>query len=215
MKKIVFLLSLLLIFSVASAQQAVDFEPLQITLWADTQAGYGWSSVCDESGVLADAMPEVIEQSEGSDYIFNYSVLKAGNAEVYLNYGPETEIGVPDRSITLDVTVDEGGSCSVKRLEVYPDDRMLVITMPAESESGLSWNYLGESENGGIVSLVNQSAAEDAHSVVFQMRAEKSGDTVLMFGYSDPWQPSSATDEIYTVIVNVSEEMDISVSVGR
>lgn len=209
-----------LLSSDALAEQSAAFEPLRFTFWADGAAGYEWTCEYENNGVLAEPMQEVIEQAEGSDYEFNFGVLAPGKAEIFFNYGQNWLVSVPERSIICNVNVDEAGSCTVKRAEVYPDDQMLVFTLPSRPTTGWSWVYQGESEDGGMVSLVSEeytpidAALEGAGgNTVYQMRVERPGETVLMFNYSNLWEPTAAAQETYAVIVTANEDMEISISV--
>lgn len=219
-KRIIALVALIMLACAATAEQAAGFEPLCFTLWADSAAGYEWTCEYEDNGVLAAPLQEIMEQGEGSDYAFNFGVLSAGQAEIFFNYGLNWEVSVPERSIICNVDVDEGGNCSVKRAEVYPDDQMLVFTLPSKPTSGWSWVYQGESEDGGMVSLVSEdytpidTALEGAGgNTVYQMRVERPGETVLLFNYSNLWEPTAAAQQSYAVIVTANEDMEISISV--
>lgn len=223
MKKLVCLLALVaLLASAALAEQLAAFEPLRFSLWADGAAGYEWTCEYENNGVLAAPLQEVVEQGEGSDYEFNFGVLASGEAEIFFNYGQSWDVSVPERSIICNVSVDEGGNCAVKWAEVYPDDQMLVFTLPSKPTSGWSWIYQGESEDGGMVSLVSEeytpidAALEGAGgNTVYQMRVERPGETVLLFNYSNLWEPTAAAQQTYAVIVTANEDMEISISIDQ
>lgn len=221
MKKLAILfVCLALLCGAACAEQKAGFEPLRFTLWADTAAGYEWTCEYDADGVLADPICEIVEQGEGSDYEFYFGVEKSGKAEIFFNYGLNWEVNVPQRSITCNVDVDEAGKCAVKWAEVYPDDGMLVFTLPSRMTSGWSWVYQGESEDGGMVTLVseeyipiNADLEGAGGNTVYQMKVERPGETVLLFNYSDLWNPGAAAQETYAVVVTANEDMEISISV--
>lgn len=221
MKKIALVLALVMLLSSAAlAEQAAGFDPLRFTLWADTAAGYEWTCEYDNNGVLATPLQETVEQGEGSNFEFYFGVLKPGKAEIIFNYGLNWEVSVPERSIICNTTVDEAGKCAVKWAEIYPDDHMLVFTLPSKMTSGWSWTYQGESEDGGMVTLVSEeyepinSLLEGAGgNTVYQMRVERPGETVLLFNYSNLWEPGAAAEETYAVVVTANEEMEISISI--
>jgi len=44
---------------------------------------------------------------------------------------------------------------------------------------------------------------------------EHPGETVLMFNYSNLWEPGAAAQESYAVVVTANEEMEISISIAE
>jgi len=223
MKKLALLLAcLLLLCGAAAAEQAAGFEPLSFSIWADTAAGYEWTCEYDNNGVLSAPICEIVEQGEGSSYEFYFGVEKPGKSEIFFNYGLNWEVDVPQQTIICNVDVDEAGKCAVKKAEIYPDDHMLVFTLPSKMTSGWSWSYQGESENGGMVTLISEKyapinpALEGAGgNTTYQMKVEHPGETVLMFNYSNLWEPGAAAQESYAVVVTANEEMEISISIAE
>lgn len=223
MKKCVLALAawMLLVFAcAASAEQSGGFAPLCFSFWADGDAGYEWVCEYENNGVLDLPMQEIVGQGEGCNYEFNFGVLAAGEAEIFFNYGVNWEVRMPERTVICNVVVDAQGNCAVKRAEIYPDDQMLVFSLPSNPTTGWSWNYQGESEDGGMVSLVSEeytpidAALEGAGgNTVYQMKVERPGETVLLFNYSNLWSPDAAAQETYAVVVTANDEMEISISV--
>ena len=50
-------------------------------------------------------------------------------------------------------------------------------------------------------------------NTVYQMRVERPGETVLLFNYSNLWEPGAAAEETYAVVVTANEDMEISISI--
>lgn len=205
----------------AEAAQETVYQPLQFSFWADSASGYEWTCEYDDNGVLAAPIEEYVDAGDGSGaYEYYFGVLDSGKAEIFFNYGVNYGMTMPEQSIICTVLVDEQGANTVRWAEVYSDDHMLVIKLPGNPTTGWGWSYQGESENGGMVSLVSDEYIstdeylEGAGGIsTYQLRVEKPGETVLMFNHSNLWDPNAAAQETYAVVVTANDDMEISISV--
>lgn len=223
MKKFAALILALLCLSAGMAQaEAPVYDPLHFSFWADTAAGYEWTCEYDDNGVLAAPMEEFIEQAEGSTCDYYFAVNQPGTAEILFNYGVAWDLSAPVQSVICSITATEDGSVTLHKAETYADDRMIVLTLPCNPTTGWSWSYQGESENGGMVTLVDEKyepydpRLEGAGgNMIYHLRVEKSGETVLLFNHGNLWDPSAAAQESCAVVVYANEDMQLSISMAR
>lgn len=221
MKKFALLLALCLLCSCACAE--AEFQPLHFSFWGDAASGYEWTCEYDNNGVLAEPIQEFVDNGEGAgSFDFYFPVEKSGVAEIFFNYGVNYDVAVPEQSIICTVHVDEAGANTVRWSEVYSDDHMLVVKLPGNTTTGWGWSYQGESENGGMVSLVSDEYEPiDAYiegaggTNIYQFKVEKPGETVLMFNHSNLWEPNAAARETYAVVVTANDDMEISIAVAE
>lgn len=220
MKKLIALLAAVCLLCGAACAE-VNYQPLQFSFWGDAAAGYEWTCEYDDNGVLAAPIEEYVDDGTGSGaWEYYFGVLESGKAEIFFNYGVNYGVTMPEQNIICTVLVDEQGQNTVRWAEVYSDDHMLVIKLPGNPTTGWGWSYQGESENGGMVSLVSEeynptdAYLEGAGGVTtYQLKVEKPGETVLMFNHSNLWEPNAAAQETYAVVVTANEAMEISISV--
>ena len=223
MKKLsALLLALACLMAGAACAEGAEYEPLHFSLWADTAAGYEWTCEYDDNGVLAAPMEEAVQQAEGSTYDYYFAVANSGDAEIIFNYGMAWDLSAPVKTMVCSITAGEDGSVTMRKAETYADDHMIVLTLPCNPTTGWSWSYQGESEDGGMVTLVDETYEPfDARlegaggNMIYHLRVEKSGETVLLFNHSNLWDPSAAAQESYAVVVYANEDMQLSISVER
>lgn len=216
----VLILSLLCGFAVAEEVQ-VDFQPVHVSLWTDTASGYEWICEYDDNGVLSAPMEEIIEEGEeGGHHNFYFGVNQPGTAEIIFNYGVNYDVTVPEKSIICTVNVDENGQNSARWAECYSDDHMLLIILPSNLTTGWGWAY--QEDATGMTTLVSEEyvPTDDllegaGGTTTYQFKVEKPGTAVLMFNYSNLWEPDAAAEETYSVIVTANEEMEISMAVDQ
>lgn len=202
--------------------QAAEFEPLHFSLWADTAAGYEWTCEYDENGVLSAPMEEIAEQTEGSSYDYYFAVEKPGDAEIIFNYGMAWDLSAPVKTQICSITAGQDGGVILRKAETYADDRMIVVTLPCNPTTGASWSYQGESEAGGMITLIDEyyepfdPRLEGAGgNMIYHLRVDKNGETVLLFNHGDLWDPAAAAQESYAVVVYASDDNELSISVER
>lgn len=223
MKKFLCLaLVLCLLFSLACAEEVQsEYQPIHVSLWTDTAGGYEWTCEYDDNGVLSAPMEELVEESgDGGHHNFYFGVNKAGTAEIIFNYGVNYDVAVPERTVICTVNVDENGKNDVRWAESYSDDHMLMIILPSNITTGWGWSY--QEDTTGMTTLVSEDyvPTDDllegaGGTTTYQIQVEKPGTAVLMFNYSNLWEPDAAAEETYSVIVTANEEMEISMTVDQ
>lgn len=226
MKKLVCLalvLCLLCGIAAAEAQQETQQEnqPIHISLWTDTAASYEWICEYDDNGVLSAPMEEVIETDmDGAHHNFYFGVNKAGTAEIIFNYGLSYEVAVPERTVICTVNVDENGKSDVRWAESYSDDHMLMVILPCNPTTGWGWGY--QEDTTGMTTLVSEEylPTDDflegaGGATTYQFKVEQPGTALLMFNYSNLWEPDAAAVETYSIIVTANEDMEISMTVDQ
>ena len=221
MKKLAVLLAVFCLL-LGCCAQAAEYEPLHFSLWADTAAGYEWTCEYDDNGVLSEPMQEIVEQESGSTFDYYFALEKAGKAEIIFNYGMAWDLSAPVKTSVCSITATEDGQVLVGKAETFADDRMIVVTLPCNPSTGASWSYQGESEANGMVTLVEENYEPyDARlegaggNMVYHLRVDKSGETVLLFNHGNLWDPAAAAQESYAVVVYASEDNELSISVER
>lgn len=222
MKKLAAMLLAACLLAGFACAEGAAYEPLHFSLWADTPAGYEWTCEYDDNGVFAAPMEEIVEQAEGSTYDYYFAVEKPGTAEIIFNYGMAWDLSAPAQTMICSVTATEEGSVTVHKAETYADDHMIVLTLPCNPTTGWSWSYQGESEEGGMVTLVDERyepydpQLEGAGgNMIYHLRVDRSGETVLLFNHSNMWDPAAAAQESCAVIVYANEDMQLSISMER
>ena len=222
MKKLLLIALFLFLLACTAFAEGVEFMPVEVSLWcdADTDYEYEWSCEYSDNGVLSAPMEEYVEAENGGSHNFYFSPEKAGEAQIIFNYGANWNMAVPEKTIICSVAVNEDGSNSVKWAQSYSDDHMIVIMLPSNPTTGWAWTY--SDDTAGIVSLISEEyAPTDAFlegaggMTTYQLKVEKSGETVLMFNHSNLWDPNAASEETYTVVVSANENMEISLSVDE
>ena len=215
-------LALCLLCSAAIAEDVrAEYQPVHVSLWTDTAAGYEWICEYDDNGVLSAPLEEIIESGgEGSHHNFYFGVNQPGTAEILFNYSVNYDVAVPEKSIICTVNVDESGKNSARWAECYSDDHMLVIMLPSNPTTGWDWAY--QEDATGMITLVDEEyvPTDDrlegaGGTTTFQFKVEQPGTAVLMFNYSNLWEPDAAAEETYSVIVTANEEMEISMAVDQ
>jgi len=223
MKKLfVLMLALCMLCGAAFAQEAVEFEPIHISLWMDSDAGYEWNCEFDDNGVLTAPMEEITTEGEnmGAVHDFYFGAMQPGRAEIIFNYGVAWNVSVPEKTVICSVNVAEDGSNSVYWSECYSDDHMIMVVLPSNPTTGWNWTY--QEDVSGMVTLVSEDYAPTDDNLegaggylTYQLKVEKPGDAVLMFNYSNVWDPGAAAAESYSVIVSANEDMEISMTVDQ
>lgn len=215
-------LALCLLLGAACAEEVQpEFQPVHVSLWADTSASYEWTCEYDDNGVLAEPMEELVEENEdGGHHSFFFNVNKPGTAEIIFNYGLNYDVAVPEKSVICTVNVDENGKNEVRWAEVFSDDHMLMIILPSNPTTGWSWAY--QEDMTGVTSFISEEyiPTDDmlegaGGNITYQFKVEKPGTAVLMFNYSNLWEPDAAAEETYSVIVTANEEMEITLAVDQ
>lgn len=215
------ILALLLVFAGAAlAEQESGFPPINFSFWSDVEAGYEWFCEYDDNGVLEEPLQDFVEAEDGGYFEYDFGVNQPGKAQIIFNYGVNYSLTVPDRTVFCTVLVDESGESSVRWTERYADDHIIRIILPSNPTSGWNWNYADDPS--GMVTLVSEAyvpldpALEGAGgNTSYQLRVEKPGETVLMFDYSDMWNPDAEAAETYAVVVTANEDMEISLSIDE
>ena len=221
MKKLICLAASLCLLWAFAAAAEVRFEPVHVSLWTDPETSCEWTCEYDDNGVLSAPMEElIVREGLGADHNFYFDVLKPGRAEIFFNYGANYDVAVPERSVICSVNVDENGGNDVRWAECYSDDRMLMVILPANPTTGWNWSY--QEDASGMVRLISEEyvpmddALEGAGgSVTYQLWVEKPGTAVLMFNYSNLWDPAAAAAETYSLIVTANADMEISMTVDQ
>jgi len=116
--------------------------------------------------------------------------------------------------------VDEEGKNNVRWAESFSDDHMLLIILPSNPTTGWGWSY--QEDVTGMTSLISEDYAPTddmlegaGGATTYQIQVEKPGTAVLMFNYSNLWEPDAAAVETYSVIVTANEELEISMTVDQ
>lgn len=223
MKKLACLaLALCLLCGAALAGEVQEeYQPVHVSLWTDTVAGYEWVCEYDDNGVLSAPIEELMEEGEdGGHHNFYFGVNKPGTAEIIFNYGLNYEVAVPERTVICTVNVDENGKNNFRWAESYSDDHMLVIILPSNPTTGWGWGY--QEDVTGMTTLVSEEyvPTDDmlegaGGNTTYQFKVEQPGTALLMFNYSNLWEPDAAATETYTVIVTANEDMEISMTVDQ
>ena len=223
MKKFISLaLALCLLLGAACAEEIrAEYQPIHVSLWTDTASGYEWTCEYDDNGVLSAPMEELVEESEdGGHHNFYFEVNKQGTAEIIFNYGVNYDVTVPEKTVICTVNVDENGKNNVRWAESFSDDHMLMIILPSNPTTGWGWSY--QEDTTGVTTFISEEYAPTddmlegaGGNTTYQIQVEKPGTAVLMFNYSNLWEPDAAAVETYSVIVNANEEMEISMTVDQ
>ena len=223
MKKFIGLvLALCLLLGAACAEEIrSEYQPIHISLWTDTVAGYEWTCEYDDNGVLSAPLEELVEENEdGGHHNFYFEVNKQGTAEIIFNYGVNYDVAVPEKTVICTVNVDENGKNNVRWAESFSDDHMIMIILPSNPTTGWGWSY--QEDTTGVTSFVSEEyvPTDDmlegaGGTTTYQIQVEKPGTAVLMFNYSNLWDPDAAAEETYSVIVTANEEMEISMTVDQ
>lgn len=222
MKKLCRLALLLcLLCGIAAAESQQENQPIHISLWTDTAASYEWTCEYDDNGVLTAPMEEVVEtELDGAHHNFYFGVNKPGTAEIIFNYGLNYEVAVPERTVICTVNVDEEGKSNVRWAESYSDDHMLMIILPCNPTTGWGWGY--QEDTTGMTTFISEEylPTDDflegaGGATTYQFKVEQPGTALLMFNYSNLWEPDAAAVETYSVIVTVNEDMEITMTVDQ
>ena len=223
MKRILYLaLAFCLLLGAACAEDVpVEYRPVHVSLWTDTATSYEWTCEYADNGVLSAPMEELVETEEDGGYhSFYFDVNKPGTAEIIFNYGVNYDVTVPDRTVICTVNVDETGKNDVRWAEVYSDDQMLMIMLPSNPTTGWDWSY--QEDATGMTALISEEyeptndLLEGAGgTTTYQIKVEKPGTAVLMFNFSNLWEPDAAAVETYSIIVTANEDMEISLTVDQ
>ena len=209
------LLALLLLIGCAGAE---GFEPLQFSLRAEP--GMEWTCEYQANSVLSAPMRDFIADDGGEAGVFEYyfGVSGAGQARIVFNYGPDVGIAQPSQVIICTVTVDDSGESFVCWAQIYADDGSIKFVLPANPTTGMNWNFTGD--DSGVVSFLGENYAASfadlagaGGQATYLFRAQQPGQTLLMFNYSDMWNPYAAAEQTYAVRVTVGENLEISLDV--
>ena len=218
MRLVAALLIFVLLSSCALAQEG--FEPLHFSLRGNLSRGYEWSCEYQDNGVLSAPMEDFIADGDGGDGTFEYyfGVNQPGQAQIVFNYGPTMGIAPPSQTVVCTVNVHADGENTVFWAQIYADDGTIMFILPANPTTGMDWNYTGD--DSGVVSFIGEDYAADfvdlegaGGQTTYFFRAEKPGKTLLMFNYSDMWNPYAAAQHTYAAEVIVGENMEISLAV--
>lgn len=214
------LLIALLLLSCASAEQG--FEPLHFSLRGNLSLGYEWTCEYQDNGVLSAPMEDFVADQAGGDGIFEYhfGINKVGEAQIIFNYGPTLGIDPPSQTVICTVNADESGENRVFWAQVYADDGTIMFILPANPTTGMNWNFAGD--DSGVVSFLGEEYTAEFEDLegaggwlTYLFRAEKPGKTLLMFNFSDMWDPFAAAEHTYTAELIVGENMEISLAVDN
>jgi len=203
-----------------SACAEEGFEPLHFALRGETSLGYEWTCEYQDNGVLSVPMEDFIADPQGGDGVFAYyfGINTPGEAEIIFNYAPTLGISQPSQTIICSVSVLENGENSVIWAQIYADDGTIMFILPTNPTTGMNWNYTGD--DSGVVSFLGENYAAQYWDLegagghtTYLFRAEEMGKTLLLFNYSDMWDPYAAAEQTYTAEVIVGENMEISLAV--
>ena len=199
---------------------AEGFEPLQFSLRAVLSEGYEWTCEYQDNGVLSAPMQDFIPDAQGGDgtFEFNFGINKPGEARIVFNYGPTMGIAQPSETIICSLTVDESGESFVCWAQLYAGDRTIMFVLPANPTTAMNWNFAGD--DSGVVSFLGEEyiasfpdLAGAGGRTTYLFRAEKPGETLLMFNYSDMWNPYAAAEHTYAAKLIVGENLEMSLDV--
>lgn len=218
MKKIVsVLMALAFVFSgVCFAQSA--FNPLQISLWAE-ESGYEWTCEYSDNGVLSEPICEYIadENGLGGEYDFHFGVLSSGKAGLVFNYGITWGIAAPTRTMVCSVLVDEAGNVQIRSAECFNDDGIITVRLPGNPSDGMNWNF--EAPQESMITLLGEDYSpyaddlETAGGITeYEFSVSQSGSVMLMFNYTDMWNPYAAAEETFVLLVSADSDMHISLN---
>ena len=212
------LLIAVLLLSAAFAEEG--FEPLLFSLRGNLSRGYEWTCEYQANGVLSAPMEDFIADPGGADGVFEYhfGVNQPGEAQIIFNYGPTLGISVPEQTVICSVNAGDGGETTVFWAQVYAGDNTIMFILPANPTTGMNWNYTGD--DSGVVSFLGEEYTPEFEYlegaggwITYLFRAEKPGKTLLMFNYSDMWNPFAAAEHTYAAELIVGENMEISLAV--
>jgi len=219
MKKILAcLLGCLLILGCTAFAQA-EFDPLQISLWAD-DVGYEWTCEYSAGSVLSEPMVEYIadEGGEGGSYDFHFGITGSGKAYLVFNYGVSWGIDAPLRTMICCVEVDEGGKTLIRSAECFNDDGVVVVKLPGNPSDGWSWNYT--TAEGGVIELLKEEFRpyEDSLNTAggiteYEFRVTEPGSAMLLFNFANMWDPYAAAQETFVLMVSADNNMQISLNI--
>lgn len=199
----------------------IEYQPIHVSLWSDTATGYEWTCEYDDNGVLSAPIEEMLEEdADGGHHNFYFGVNQPGTAEIIFNYGVNYDIALPEKTVICTVNVDENGKNSVRWAESFSDDHMLMILLPSNPTTGWDWSY--QEDTTGMTTLISETyvPTDDmlegaGGNTTYQFQVEQPGTALLMFNYSNLWEPDAAATETYTVIVTANEDMEISLTVDQ
>lgn len=213
-------LALLMLICCASAEEA-QFNPVYISLWGEPANGYEWTCEYEDNGVLAAPMQDYVEGGEGApggNFEFYFGVLKPGRASLTFNYAATWSIEPPVRSALCTVTVHDDGTQDVRWAESFSDDRLVEVRLPTNPTTGWGWSYAGDS--AGILTLLREEYAPlyegldgAGGNTTYELQVDAPGETLLIFDYTNMWDPFAAAEESYVLRLSVSEDMKITMSV--
>lgn len=216
MKRLIALLLMLALPCICHAES--EFEPVQISLWAE-ENGYEWTCEYSDNGILSEPICEYIadENGLGGEYDFHFAVLAPGKASLIFNYGITWGIAAPLRTMVCTVIVDEAGNVEIRSAECFNDDHIISVRLPGNPSNGMTWNF--EPPEEGMVSLIGEdfSLYEDALEAAggvseFDFEVTQSGSTMLMFDYANIWDPYAAAEETFVLLVSADSNMQISLN---
>ena len=220
MKKLIAaLLACALILCCAAFAEDKDFDPLRISLWSEDNA-YEWTCEYSAGGVISEPMYEYIadEDGAGGTYEFYFGVNGPGKATIIFNYGVSWGIAAPIRTMICSVVVDESGRAAVRSAECFNDDDIVVVKLPCNPADGWSWNY--ETAEDGIVELLKEQFTpyeadiDTAGGITeYEFRVNAPGSEMLMFNYSNMWDPFAAADETFVLVAAAGKDMQISLNI--
>ncbi len=216
-------LALALMLCACAAAEEVQYEPIQISLWGEPANGYEWTCECEDNGVLEEPLVEYVEGTDagtGGSFEFYIGVRGPGRAHLVFNYGASWGIVAPARSAMCTAVVGEDGKSSLRWTECFADDRLLKVILPSNPTTGSDWSYAGDS--AGIVTLLSENYAplypdlEGAGgNTTYELRVDAPGESLLLFNYANMWDPLSAAEESYVLRVQMTEDMEINVTVDE
>lgn len=206
-----------------AAAEEVQYEPIQISLWGEPASGYEWTCEYEDNGVLEEPMQEYVEGADGNaggSFDFYFGVRAPGRVHLAFNYGASWGIVAPERSALCTAIVNEDGSSSLRWTECYTDDNLLEVILPSNPTTGWNWSYAGDS--AGIVTLLREDYEplypdlEGAGgNTTYELHVDAPGQTLLLFNYSNMWDPLAAAEESYALKLEVTEDMEITMSIDE
>ena len=211
---------LMLLCSCASAEET-QFDPVHVSLWGEPASGYEWTCEYEDNGVLDAPMQEYVEGTDGASggsYDFYFGVRAPGRVHLMFNYGASWGIEPPVRSALCTVTVREDGTQDVCWAECFTDDRLVEVRLPSNPTTGWGWSYAGDS--AGLLTLLREDYAPlyenldgAGGNTTYELQVDAPGETLLIFDYTNMWDPFAAAEESYVLRLSISEDMAITMSV--
>ena len=92
------------------------------------------------------------------------------------------------------------------------------VRLPTNPTTGWGWSYAGDS--AGILTLLREEYAPlyegldgAGGNTTYELQVDAPGETLLIFDYTNMWDPFAAAEESYVLRLSVSEDMKITMSV--